>query len=67
MAFEGGPQHGNGRPEPDEAPSADSTIREAPRPTLNTAVRRCRADRAFYLRLAGAIRQNQRALERLRR
>ena len=66
MAFEGGPQHGNGRPEPDEAPSADS-IREARRPTLNSAVRRRRVDRAFYLRLAGAMRQNERALERLRR
>jgi hypothetical protein len=35
------------------------------RPTLNTGVRRRRADRAFYLRLAGAIRQNKRALQRL--
>jgi hypothetical protein len=39
----------------------------ARRPTLNTAVRRRRADRAFYLRLAGAIRQHERALERLKR
>jgi hypothetical protein len=39
----------------------------AARPTLNTAVRRRRADRAFYLRLAGAIRQHERALERLKR
>ncbi len=37
------------------------------RPTLDSAVRRRRADRAFYLRLAGAIRQNERALERLQR
>ena len=37
------------------------------RPTLNTAVRRRRTDRAFYIRLAGAIRQNQRAIERLKR
>ena len=37
------------------------------RPTLNSAVRRRRADRAFYIRLAGAIRQNERALERLKR
>ena len=40
---------------------------EAGRPTLNTAVLRRRADRAFYLRLAGAIRQQERALERLKR
>ena len=37
------------------------------RPTLNSAVKRRRADRAFYIRLAGAIRQNERALERLQR
>jgi hypothetical protein len=37
------------------------------RPTLNTAVRRRRADRAFSMRLAGAIRQQGRALERLKR
>ena len=37
------------------------------RVTLNEAVRRRRADRAFYIRLAGAIRQNDRALERLKR
>jgi len=36
------------------------------RPTLNGAVRRRRADRAFYIRLAGIIRQNERALDRLR-
>jgi hypothetical protein len=36
------------------------------RPTLNASVRRRRADRAFYIRLAGAIRQNERALERLK-
>ncbi len=40
---------------------------DASRPSLNTAVRRRRADRAFYLRLAGAIRQQERALERLKR
>jgi hypothetical protein len=68
MAPEGGPHHVNGRPEPYDAPRADGAAREAPRrPTLNTAVRRRRADRAFYLRLAGAIRQNERALERLKR
>ena len=37
------------------------------RPTLNEAVRRRRGDRAFYIRLAGAIRQNEGALERLKR
>ncbi len=37
------------------------------RPTLNSAVRRRRADRAFSIRLAGAIRQNERAIERLKR
>ncbi len=40
---------------------------DTPRPTLNSAVRRRRADRAFFLRLAGAIRQNERALQRLKR
>jgi hypothetical protein len=42
-------------------------IGDASRPSLNTAVRRRRADRAFYLRLAGAMRQHERALERLKR
>ena len=37
------------------------------RPTLDESVRRRRADRAFSIRLAGAIRQNERALERLLR
>ena len=37
------------------------------RPTLDASVRRRRADRAFYIRLAGAIRQNERALQRLKR
>ena len=41
--------------------------RGARRPTLNASVRKRRADRAFYIRLAGAIRQNERALERLKR
>lgn len=49
--------------EPHEPPSAEVKKR----PTLNSAVRRRRADRAFYIRLAGAIRQNERALERLKR
>jgi hypothetical protein len=47
------------------APSPSPAGRK--RPTLNAAVRRRRADRAFYIRLAGAIRQNERALERLKR
>jgi hypothetical protein len=49
----------------DEAPRVRDG--EAPRPTLNAAVRRRRTDRAFYIRIAGAIRQNERALERLKR
>ena len=40
---------------------------DTPRPTLNSSVRRRRADRAFFLRLAGTIRQNERALQRLKR
>ncbi|MGD0748865.1 MAG: hypothetical protein ACLQRH_06900 [Acidimicrobiales bacterium] len=40
---------------------------DAPRPTLDSAVRLRRADRAFFLRLAGAIRQHERALQRLKR
>jgi hypothetical protein len=40
---------------------------EQTRPTLNASVQRRRSDRAFYIRLAGAIRQNERALERLKR
>jgi len=49
------------------APSAASAAGAKKRLTLNEAVRRRRADRAFYIRLAGAIRQNDRALERLKR
>jgi hypothetical protein len=59
---EGGPEGGGGT---DGAARARG--RGAPRPTLNAAVRRRRADRAFYIRIAGAIRQNERALERLKR
>ena len=47
--------------------SGSSDKRPEPRPTLNSSVRRRRADRAFYLRLATAMRQNERALERLKR
>lgn len=54
----------NGHPKGGEASAA--TGHQA-RPTLNSAVRRRRADRAFSLRLAGAIRQNERALQRLKR
>ena len=55
----------------DGAP-ADATLPEpdvdhAPPSSLNTAVHRRRADQAFFLRLAGAMAQNGRALERLRR
>jgi len=53
-----GPGSGDGAASP--SPSG------APRPTLNGAVRRRRADRAFYLRLADIMRQNEHALERLR-
>jgi hypothetical protein len=49
-----------------EANGADEAAPPA-RPTLDAAVRKRRADRAFYIRLAGAIRQNQRALQRLQR
>ena len=51
--------HSDGRPGPSSGGGPG-------RPTFNSDVRRRRADRAFYLRLAGAIRQQQRALERLR-
>jgi hypothetical protein len=59
----------DGRSEENAHPgeSAASGAAYHPRPTLNSGVRRRRADRAFYMRLAGAIRQNERALERLRR
>jgi hypothetical protein len=36
------------------------------RPTLTAAVRQRRTDRAFFIRLAGAIQQNERAVERLK-
>ncbi len=48
-------------------PDANTPAGSPKRPTLNTSVRRRRTDRAFYIRLAGAIRQNERALERLKR
>jgi hypothetical protein len=51
----------------DDEESQVARVGDTRRPTLNTAVRRRRADRAFYLRLAGAIRQHERALERLKR
>ena len=37
-----------------------------PRPERRLLIGGRRADRAFYIRLAGAIRQNERALERLK-
>jgi hypothetical protein len=48
-----------------EPPSTEAGAKK--RPTLNAAVRRRRADRAFYIRLAGVMQQNARALERLKR
>jgi hypothetical protein len=36
-----------------------------PPPSLDTAVRRRRADQSFFLRIAAAIQQNERAVERL--
>ena len=56
-------------PENDRGDPAPQRVGAAPpaRPTLDASVRRRRADRAFYIRLAGAIRQNERALERLQR
>ncbi len=53
----------NGHP---DGPPAPGHAGPGARPTLNSAVRRRRADRAFYIRLAGAIRQNERALRRLK-
>jgi hypothetical protein len=44
---------------------AETTDRPPVRPTLTAAVRRRRADQAFFLRLAGTIAQNQQALDRL--
>jgi hypothetical protein len=46
---------------------ASSAAAHLTRPTLDSAVRRRRADRAFFFRLAGAIRQHERALQRLKR
>ena len=40
---------------------------EPSRPTLTSLVRRRRADRAFFLRIAGVIRDNERAIERLKK
>ena len=53
-------------PRPESEPVQHDTT-QPPRPTLTSLVRRRRTDRAFYIRLAGAIRQNERALERLKR
>jgi hypothetical protein len=49
-----------------DAPLSGSDVAPAPPISLNTAVHRRRADQAFFLRLAGAIAQNERALMRLR-
>jgi hypothetical protein len=45
----------------DENDSADSNL------PLDTAVRRRRTDESFFLRIAAAIAQNERAVERLSR
>jgi hypothetical protein len=52
--------------EPGAGDDPDAGTGQRKRPTLNASVRRRRSDRAFYIRLAGAIRQNERALERLK-
>jgi hypothetical protein len=44
---------------------ADTKSDDAPRPTLDIAVRRRRADQEFFIRISKAIQQNQPALERL--
>ncbi len=54
-------------PGPETAGGTSAPIGTPKRPTLNASVRRRRADRAFYIRLAGTMRQNERALERLKR
>jgi hypothetical protein len=51
-------------PHPSDGPAGE---RERRRPTLNSSVRRRRADRAFFIRIAGAIRANERAIQRLKR
>ena len=58
-----------GSPGNDRGDRTTQRVGAAPRagPTLDASVRRRRADRAFSIRLAGAIRQNERALERLQR
>ncbi len=55
---------GSAHPGAEADPGAGTGSRR--RPTLNASVRRRRTDRAFYIRLAGAMRQNERALERLK-
>ncbi len=57
---------GGGNAEPGAGATTGIGAGSPKRPTLNASVRRRRADRAFYIRLAGAIRQNERALERLK-
>jgi hypothetical protein len=46
---------------------SDATTDAAPRPTLDTAVRRRRADEAFFIRISRAMQQHEQALERLKR
>jgi hypothetical protein len=46
---------------------SDATTDADARPTLDTAVRRRRADEAFFIRISKAMQQNEQALERLKR
>lgn len=47
--------------------AADPRPEDGARPTLDAAVRQRRTDEAFFIRISRAIRQNERALERLSR
>jgi hypothetical protein len=57
----------NGKSTTSSTTNGSGPAAQPPLVTLNSAVRRRRADRAFYIRLAGAIRQNEPALQRLSR
>ncbi|HEY1830469.1 MAG TPA: hypothetical protein VGG38_09515 [Acidimicrobiales bacterium] len=50
----------------DAARSDDAEAAPDPRPTLDAAVRRRRADQAFFIRLGSAIAQHEKLLARLR-
>ena len=58
------PERGEGSEGQPRAPVAPVEER---RPTLNAAVRTRRTDRAFFIRLAQAIRQNEQAIRQLMR